>query len=82
MNLPQFSIPWAKLHLPTLELISKAIAKPIRKRVHAYAKNYSSTLMKHLTSETEVQIIQGTLTRDSLAILGEFAKENLLIVRF
>ena len=75
MNLPQFSLPWAKLHVPTLVVISKAIAKPIRKRVYEYAKNYSSTLIKHLMSETEVQIIEGTFTRDSLAMLAKLESE-------
>ena len=66
-NLPRFSLPWSMFDVPTLGVVSRIAAKNARKSIYKYYAIYSTTLMKHLCSETEVKIVAGEFTADSHA---------------
>ena len=68
-NLPEFHIKWARLNVPTLELTSRVLSKPIKKEIDGYAASFAQTLMRHFSFETEVQIIAGEFAKDSKSIL-------------
>ena len=74
-NLPKFSLPWARLHVPTLEAVSRAIAKSTRKKIYEFANNYACILMRHFSCETEIQIVDGCFTQDSESILSLLESE-------
>ena len=74
-NLPEFHIKWARLNVPTLELTSRVLSKPIKKEIDGYAANFAQTLMRHFSFETEVQIIGGELAKDSKSILTVLEQE-------
>ena len=64
--LPQFSIKQYKFKIPTLKLLSEALAKNVRIQLCTYSNKFSEILLKHLTSETEIQLVNGRLTDESL----------------
>ena len=77
--MPVFRFPLSKLKIPSLELLSEALAKGIRNRIYCFATEFSKVLMKHLSSETEVQIEKGCLTEDSLQVLQQLESEMAIL---
>ena len=63
--LPVFKYPISKLVIPTLEPMSRIISKDVRNKLCRYASEFSTILIKHQTSETEVHVEKGSLTEDS-----------------
>ena len=55
---PAFKYPISKLIIPTLEPMSRKISKDVRDKLYGYASEFSTILIKHLTSETEVHMTQ------------------------
>jgi hypothetical protein len=74
--LPLFRYPLSKLNIPSLEILSTALARGVRTRIYDYATEFSIILVKHLTSETEVQIDNGCITEDSQQILKQLETEK------
>ena len=64
MNL-KFRIPDLLLSVFTLEVLSLAIKRPIINTIVDYSEEFRITLEKHLTTETEVQIVKGVITAQS-----------------
>ena len=73
--LPVFKFPLAWLIVPTLDSISKALAQSTRNKIYDFAAGYSTTLMKHFGSETEVQIVNGNVTEESKSVLLHLGSE-------
>ena len=63
---PQFSFKQSKFRVPTLKILSEALAKNVRIQLCTYSTKFSEVLLKHLTSETEIQLVNGSLTDESL----------------
>ena len=76
---PSFRFPLAKLVIPTLEIMSRALAKDLRSKIYNFASEFSRILMKHFTSETEIHIVDGGLTGDSVATLQQLESEMDLL---
>ena len=53
------------LIIPSLIVMSEIIGKNLVAEIKNYGKLYSVTLMKHLMTETEVQLSNGSLTEES-----------------
>ena len=67
---PQFKIDWNRLeNIPTLGDLSHILARSVGQQIKAYSAQYSNVLTKHLTSETEVQIVEGVVAEHSGPIL-------------
>ena len=65
--IPQFKIPLSKLmNVPTLDQLSYPKSKELRKQLYKYSSEYENVLKKHLSKETEVQIVDGKVTEESL----------------
>lgn len=78
-SLPEFSLPWSKLEVPTLGIISRIAAKTARKNIYEYSSKYSSILMQHLSNETEVQVVNGVFSEDSEATFLKLDSEMKLL---
>ena len=78
-SLPEFSLPWSKLEVPTLGIISRIAAKTARKNIYEYSSKYSSILMQHLINETEVQVVNGVFSEDSEATFLKLDLEMKLL---
>ena len=65
--------------MPTLCVVSKNAAKTVRKKIYEYSRIYSSTLMQHLSNETEVKIVNGEFTEDSETIFYRLNMEMKLL---
>jgi hypothetical protein len=74
-KLPLFTIPISWLIFPTLDSISRAIAKNTRNNIYEYSSNYANLLMKHFSTETEVKIIDSALSKESESILLKLETE-------
>ena len=72
---PEFRIPLAMLIIPTLEVMSLAMAKEQRTKYYKFASEYSCTLSKHLAIETEVTIANGALTEGCEVILQQMESD-------
>ena len=72
---PTFKFPLEKLMLPTLESCGKELAIVTRAKIYKYSEIYSTTLLKHLENETEVQLVQGELTVESRKVLNDLESE-------
>ena len=72
---PEFRIPLAMLIIPTLEVMSLAMAKEQRTKYYKFATEYSCTLSKHLAIETEVTIANGALTEGCEVILQQMESD-------
>ena len=72
---PQFKIPLSKFIVPTLEELSEILAIKLRRDIYDYASDYSRILMKHFTSETEIQIVSGEITTEFEALLHQLETE-------
>ena len=75
ISLPSFSISWNMFEVPTLGELSRVTARSVRRRLYGYAKIYSSILMKHLSTETEVLIQHGRFSKESEQILTNLGFE-------
>ena len=62
---PLFKFPLEKMKVPSLKLISDDTATGVRKKLYSYSSEFAEILLKHLTNESEVQIVQGHLTQES-----------------
>ena len=60
--LRMFHVPIVLLIVPTLEIMSQAVANDTMLAITCYYNRFSSTLLKHLTTETELHIVNGQLT--------------------
>ena len=58
---PELRLPLSAFWIPTLEVMSKAMARDFRGKFYEFATEYSGILLKHLSSETEVSIVNGKL---------------------
>ena len=77
---PLFRIPLSKLeNIPTLEQLSYTLAVGVRKQLYTYSSQYSEILTKHLSNETEVQIVGGCVTEDSLPKLSKLESEMAML---
>ena len=65
----KFIIPKPLLNIPSLEMICRNLQTNIIKELRAYSHEFKLMLTKHLTTETEVQIVDGLVTAESDAIL-------------
>ena len=61
----KFRIPDLLLSVFTLETIALAIKRPFINKIIGYSKEFEQTLEKHLTTETEIQIVNGMMTAQS-----------------
>ena len=68
-KIPKFSVPLAMLLIPTLDILSEVVAMDTIRALNCYYSRFSQTLTKHLTSETELQVVGGQLTANSKSIL-------------
>ena len=62
---PRFSFKLYKLKIPTLKGLSDALGKDVFRKLSSYSTEYAEILLKHLTTETEVQIVNGCLSESS-----------------
>ena len=62
---PLFKFPLEKMKVPSLKLISDDTATGVRKKLYSFSSEFAEILLKHLTNESEVQIVQGHLTQES-----------------
>ena len=51
--------------IPTLVQLSHVMAKSVWKEIRTYSTQFGQVLSKHLTSETEVNIVDGCVTEDA-----------------
>ena len=68
-KIPKLKFHLVKLNVPTLETICGALAKSTRNKIYEYSIRFSSTLMRHFSGETEVQIVDAELTPGSKTLL-------------
>ena len=63
---PQFNLVRDRLEdIPTLVQLSHVMAKSVWKEIRTYSTQFGQVLSKHLTSETEVNIVDGCVTEDA-----------------
>ena len=62
------------INIPGLEL-TKKMSMDLGKKLRSYSKMFTMLLMKSLTEETEIQIKTGSLTQNSINILGRLQSE-------
>ena len=55
--------------IPTLEAMSQAMVRDLREKYYKFASDYSKVLTKHLTTETEVTIVNGKLSENDATTL-------------
>ena len=67
---PKLKLQWLKFIVPTLEMICGVLAKSIRSQIYGYSIQFSSTLMRHFSGETEVQIVDAEITPGSRTLLA------------
>ena len=72
---PELRLPLSAFWIPTLEVMSKALARDFRGKYHEFATEYSEILSKHLSTETEVTIVNGNLSEDCAATLHQLELE-------
>ena len=76
---PEFRFHLSQLIIPTLEIMSMAVSKEIRNKLYAYASEYSNTITKHFTTETEVQILDGKFNDESISKLNQLESEMAVL---
>ena len=64
----KFIIPKPLLNIPSLEMICRNLQTNIIKELRAYSHEFKLMLTKHLTTETEVQIVNGLVTATAESI--------------
>ena len=80
-TVPQFTIKLYKLKIPSLQLMSDVLGKDVKIKLCNYSKKFSEVLLKHLTSETEVQIVNGSLTDESQESL-QLLKTEMSVLQY
>ena len=55
--------------IPSLVIMSEVIGSKVLGEIKSFSETYSKTLFKHLTSETEIQLINGILTKKSEQVM-------------
>ena len=76
---PEFKFHLSMLLVPTLEIMSKAVAKELRNKLYVFASEYTSIMTKHFTSETEVQILDGGFKEESKSTLNQLESEMAVL---
>ena len=61
--------------LPTLLVMSKITGKKIFREIQNYSTHYGEVLYNHLNNETELQIIDGILTENSMKLFPKLGYE-------
>ena len=61
--------------IPTLVQLSHVMAKSVWKEIRTYSTQFGQVLSKHLTSETEVNIVDGCVTEDAGSTLETLEAE-------
>ena len=61
--------------IPTLEAMSQAMVRDLREKYYKFASDYSKVLAKHLTTETEVTIVNGNLSENDATTLEQLELE-------
>ena len=72
---PELRIPMKMLIIPTLEAMSQAMVRDLREKYYKFASDYSKVLTKHLTTETEVTIVNGNLSENDATTLEQLELE-------
>ena len=79
-QLPVFRVPPVEIY--SLEGLSKELTYDVNKKMLHYSQLFSRLLFKHLTTETEVHINNGTVTSESVVVLNRLESEkNILCYR-
>ena len=71
----KFKISIIHLTVPSLEMICAALQVAIIKEICDYAADYEKLVLIHLTTETEIQIVNGALTADSCSRMIKLESE-------
>ena len=78
-SVPRFSFKLNKLKIPSLKQISDDLGKDVLKKLSSYSTEYAEILLKHLTTETEVQIVNGCLSESSQRDLEQLESEKAVL---
>ena len=68
-RIPKLKFQLVKLIVPSLETISGALVISTRNKIYEYSSRFSSTLMRHFSGETEVQIVDAEIAPESKTLL-------------
>ena len=75
----EYRFPLKMLQIQSLETTSKAMAKKLRSRLSRFASEYSSIMIKHFKTETEVQIVEGRISDESKSALEDLESDMAVL---